>query len=68
MLRNKNMIVGIYMEINKVDIKENAMGRTEKPSYLDTVSLHSELSDAELDKLIEIENEKSKSLTEWPKM
>ena len=44
------------------------MGKTEKTSYLDTVLLHPELSDAELDKLIEIENEKSKQLTEWPKM
>lgn len=44
------------------------MGRTVKKEYLDTVSLHPELSDAELDKLIEIENKKSNLLTEWPKM
>lgn len=44
------------------------MGRNRINMYLDIVVLHPELSDEELDELIEEEKEKTKQLTEWEKM
>jgi hypothetical protein len=42
------------------------MEETVKKEYIDTVTLHPELSDEELDELIMEENEKSAQLKEWP--
>lgn len=36
------------------------------PDYPDIIPIHSELSDEELDQLIEKELEESKQYTEWP--
>lgn len=44
------------------------MGRIIIRSYLDIVEIHPDLSDEEFDELIREEEEKSKELTEWPKL
>lgn len=44
------------------------MGRNDVTMYLDTVEVHPELSERELDKIIADELEKSKDLKDFPMM